>query len=206
MTKLKSILALLCIVGYAYAVPTDSIFINLPENILPTLAKKQRFELAEYFKAGKKDSVANLFGRNTILQKYDTANCHIIIKTSTTGTTEIKRLLISENERIIGIINTINKPVKYSQINFYTENWQIYPLKTQLPQYSSWINEKQLLTSGINPIWVKNLMDKNYLSMFFGPSNELEYENNVLNTLSVEDKKLVEPFFENKTIAVKIVK
>jgi len=186
------------------AIPTDSLFVKMPDKILPTLSQKQRFELAEYFKAGKADSVPNLFGRNTILQKYDTANCHIVLKTSLTGLTEIKRIIISENKTLIGIIQTVNQPFKISNIQFFTENWQPYRLVVNFPELNSWINEKKQTDSGVDSAWIKNLLRKSVFSMNFNDSNELEIENNVLNTLSTEDKKLIEPIFENKKISVKI--
>jgi hypothetical protein len=206
MRKITLAIVAAFIVGTVFGIPTDSLFLKMPDNLLPTLARKQRYELAEYFKAGKADSVANLFGRNAILQKYDTANCHIVLKTSATGTTEIKKFTFSINENVIGVIQTVSLPVKFSNIEFFTEDWQSFILMVEMPDYRNWINEKQLLESGLQSAWVENLLQKQYFSMHFTESNELEIENNVLSTLSMEDRKMVEPFFVNKTIPIKFVK
>ena len=206
MRKITLAIVSVFIVGTVFGIPTDSLFLKMPDKLLPTLARKQRYELAEYFKAGKADSVPNLFGRNAILQKYDTTNCHIVLKTSATGITEIKKFTFSTNENIIGIIQTVSKPVKFSNIQFFTENWQPFTLIIEMPDYRNWINEKQLLDSGLQPVWVENLLHKKYYSMHFTESNELEIENNVLSTLNMEDRKMVEPFFVNKIIPIKFVK
>ncbi len=194
------------VAGTVLAIPTDSVFLKMPDNLLPTLARKQRYELAEYYKAGKADSVPNLFGHNSILQKYDTASCHILLKTSYTGTTEIKKFTFSDNKLVFGIIQTVDQPFKNSNIQFFTEDWQPLKIAVDIPDFKTWINEKQLLESGLEPVWIKNLLQNKYFSMHFTESNELEIENNVLSTLSLEDLKMVEPFFENKTIRLNFVK
>lgn len=184
------------------AIPTDSLFLSIPDNLLPTISRKQRFEMAEYFKAGKKDSVPNIFGKNAILIKYDTAECHIIIRTSTTGTTEIKRIN-TEKGTLTGIINTVNSPVKTSNLHFYSEDWRPANYSISFPDYKAWIDEMKLSESKIEKTWVEKLLDKKYYSVSFGNTNELIVGNNVLETLCTEDANLVKPFFIPKNIIVK---
>jgi len=203
MKKLFQILAILLLASTsAFSSTTDSLFIKLPDNLIPTLTSKQRYELTEYFKAGKNDSVKNLVGSNTILLKYDTASCHIIVKTSATGTTEIKRLNASNHSFSIAIINTISQPIMFSTLSFYNENWQRIAIKVELPETKSWINYTKITTSDIETSWIETLLDKKYYSMKFNDSNELDVRNNVLSTLSVADRKLVEPYFIDKSIQI----
>lgn len=203
MNKYFLLLIALLITVSAYTIPTDSLFLNIPDNLLPTLTRKQRYELAEYFKAGKKDSVQNIFEKNAILLKYDTAECHIFIKTSASGSTEIKRLKI-DSTVLIGIITTVNTPVKQSSLDFFTEDWKSVTYTIQTPNYKAWLDEKKLDESLVEKLWINTLLDKKYYSMWFGSSNELFVENNVLKTLTTEDLKLVKPFFVDKNIVVKL--
>jgi hypothetical protein len=203
MKKLFQILAVLLLASTsAFSSTTDSLFIKLPDNLIPTLTSKQRYELSEYFKSGKNDSVKNLVGSNTILQKYDTASCHIIVKTSGIGTTEIKRLNASNNSFSIAIINTISQPIMFSTLSFYNESWQRIAIKIELPETKSWINYSKITTSDIEASWIETLLDKKYYSMKFNDSNELDVRNNVLSTLSVADRKLAEPYFIDKSIQI----
>jgi hypothetical protein len=203
MKKLFQILAVLLLASTsAFSSTTDSLFIKLPDNLIPTLTSKQRYELTEYFKSGKNDSVKNLVGSNTILQKYDTASCHIIVKTSGIGTTEIKRLNASNNSFSIAIINTISQPIMFSTLSFYNESWQRIAIKIELPETKSWINYSKITTSDIEASWIETLLDKKYYSMKFNDSNELDVRNNVLSTLSVADRKLAEPYFIDKSIQI----
>jgi hypothetical protein len=203
MKKLFQILAVLLLASTsAFSSTTDSLFIKLPDNLIPTLTSKQRYELTEYFKSGKNDSVKNLVGSNTILQKYDTASCHIIVKTSGIGTTEIKRLNASNNSFSIAIINTISQPIMFSTLSFYNESWQRIAIKIELPETKSWINYSKITTSDIEASWIETLLDKKYYSMKFNDSNELDVRNNVLSTLSVADRKLAELYFIDKSIQI----
>jgi hypothetical protein len=203
MKKLFQILAVLLLASTsAFSSTTDSLFIKLPDNLIPTLTSKQRYELTEYFKSGKNDSVKNLVGSNTILQKYDTASCHIIVKTSGIGTTEIKRLNASNNSFSIAIINTISQPIMFSTLSFYNESWQRIAIKIELPETKSWINYSKITPSDIEASWIETLLDKKYYSMKFNDSNELDVRNNVLSTLSVADRKLAEPYFIDKSIQI----
>jgi hypothetical protein len=203
MKKLFQILAVLLLASTsAFSITTDSLFIKLPDNLIPTLTSKQRYELTEYFKSGKNDSVKNLVGSNTILQKYDTASCHIIVKTSGIGTTEIKRLNASNNSFSIAIINTISQPIMFSTLSFYNESWQRIAIKIELPETKSWINYSKITPSDIEASWIETLLDKKYYSMKFNDSNELDVRNNVLSTLSVADRKLAEPYFIDKSIQI----
>jgi hypothetical protein len=203
MKKLFQILAVLLLASTsAFSITTDSLFIKLPDNLIPTLTSKQRYELTEYFKSGKNDSVKNLVGSNTILQKYDTASCHIIVKTSAIGTTEIKRLNTSNNSFSIAIINTISQPIMFSTLSFYNESWQRIAIKIELPETKSWINYSKITPSDIEASWIETLLDKKYYSMKFNDSNELDVRNNVLSTLSVADRKLAEPYFIDKSIQI----
>jgi hypothetical protein len=203
MKKLFQILAVLLLASTsAFSSTTDSLFIKLPDNLIPTLTSKQRYELSEYFKSGKNDSVKNLVGSNTILQKYDTASCHIIVKTSGIGTTEIKRLNASNNSFSIAIINTISQPIMFSTLSFYNESWQRIAIKIELPETKSWINYSKITTSDIEASWIETLLDKKYYSMKFNDSNELDVRNNVLSTLSVADRKLAELYFIDKSIQI----
>lgn len=208
MTLKNNILtfALLCSC-FTFALPTDSIFIKMPNQLIPSLSPKQRFELAEYAKAGKKDSVLNRFNKKIILQKYDTTTCSIFLKTTETSSLEIRKLNMPTLEiPVLGVIQTVELPVKYSTIAFYTESWQPLTIQLQLPTIDQWMDTEKLKASFISETLVKSMLDKKYFSLSFTDNNELEVQNNVLLTLSNEEKKTTADFFITKTISIKIEK
>lgn len=199
-------LALMCSC-FAFSIPTDSIFIKMPNHLIPSLSPKQRFELAEYAKAGKKDSVLNQFNKKVILQKYDTASCSISLRTTETSTIELRRLnMPSFDKAVLALIQTVELPTKLSTITFYTEIWQPINIQLQLPTIDQWIDNEKLKTTSISDTLVKSMLDKKYFSLSFTDNNELEIQNHVLTTLSKEEKKTVADFFLDKTITIKIAK
>ncbi len=199
-------LALLCSC-FVYALPTDSIFIKMPQVLIPSLSPKQRFELAEYAKAGKKDSVTNLFNKKIILQKYDTATCSILLKTTETSSLEIRRLNFpSYKMPVLGVIHIVELPVKYATIRFYTESWQPLAIQLHLPSTEQWIDTEKLKASSLSVTLIKSMLDKKYFSFSFADNNELEVQNNVLSTLTKEERKTAAEFFINKSISIKIKK
>lgn len=190
----------------AHAIPTDSVFINMPDKILPLLNKKQRFEMAEYFKAGKVDSTKNAFGNNAILKIYDTDRCHLLIVSSQNSTTEVMRLLTDRRDSVYGVIQTVLQPIKYSTIQFYNLKWQRVNHKITLPAPSEWLNKTKSEGSNTDEEQLNKIVQISYMSYSFDTDGRLIVENNTLPSLSMEDKKLIEPLWENKTIRVSLFK
>lgn len=190
----------------ASAIPTDSVFINMPDKILPLLNKKQRFEMAEYFKAGKADSTKNIFGNNAILKIYNTGKCHLLVVSSQNSTTELMRLLTDKNDSVYGVIQTVLQPIKYSSIQFYNLKWQRVNHKIALPAPSAWLNKMKSEESDTDQNQLNKIVQISYMAYSFDADGRLIVENNTLSSLSMEDKKLIEPIWENKTIPVSIFK
>lgn len=206
-TKNKLLAVALFCFSIAFAEPTDSIFVKMPNHLVPSLNAKQRFELAEYAKAGKKDSVMNMFNKKIVLQKYDTAKCIIELQTSESSFLELRKLSIPQYKTpVIGLIQTVYLPLKYSTISFYTENWKLITHTVSLPTLDQWIEKDKIMTSSNSEALIKSILDKKYYSFSFSENNELIVENNVLSTLSVEDKKICSEFLISTPITVKIEK
>lgn len=204
----KSALSALLIFIYltVNAIPTDSVFINMPDKIMPLLNKKQRFEMAEYFKAGKPDSTKNAFGNNAILKKYDTVRCHLLVACSQNSTTEIMRLLTDKNDSIYAVIETVSQPIKYSSLMFYNLKWQKINLKISLPSSSEWLSKAKPEENITDQEQLNKIIQISFMSYSFDDNGQLMVENNTLSSLSMEDKKLIEPFWEIKTIRISIFK
>jgi hypothetical protein len=56
------LLVFLCTISFsANAQKVGELFLSMPDKILPTLSKQQRFEMLEYSKLNRRDSVKNKF-------------------------------------------------------------------------------------------------------------------------------------------------
>lgn len=201
--KKNNLVAFLLFISFtASAIPTDSVFLNIPDKLLPLISKKNRYELSEYFKAGKSDSITNNFGKQAFMLKYDTATCHIILKTSATSTFELKRISDKNNETIYGIIKSISAPYLQSVVKFYDTNWNEISKQMKFPATESWYDLSKIKNDELDTVWLKRKINSEYFSLKFTTDNALEVENTLLQTLSVEDRKILEPIFAQKTIRI----
>ncbi|OIP81052.1 MAG: hypothetical protein AUK44_10880 [Porphyromonadaceae bacterium CG2_30_38_12] len=127
-----------------YASLLDSIFMRMPDKLIPTLTRQQRFELAEYFKAQRKDSTQNRFGKSSILIQYDTIQNHLLVKTSASSTTEIRQFQKPSGETYLGVICTVSMPVTNSSLSFYNSDWSLSPISVSIPQSKTFVSYVQL--------------------------------------------------------------
>ena len=107
---------------------------------------------------------------------------------------------------VLGVIHTVELPVKYATIRFYTESWQPLAIQLHLPSTEQWIDTEKLKASSLSVTLIKSMLDKKYFSFSFADNNELEVQNNVLSTLTKEERKTAAEFFINKSISIKIEK
>jgi len=178
-----------------------TVFLNMPENFMPTLTKQQRFELLEYSKVNRNDSVKNRFGNFSSVQIYDSINHHLIVKTTPISYVELKLLAIKDTDYVIGIIRTIKSPVSLSDIEFYDENWQTVPLHFQMPKATDWLKHDSLNRENIDKKWVSQLLESSFISLNFSKTGSaIEARNNSLDFLSIEDKKIISPLIDDKKL------
>lgn len=190
----------LCFVAIfpTFALPTDSVFLQIPNKIIPTINRNARFELAEYFKAGKTDSIKNSFGTFVSLEKYDTATCHIRIKTSPVSRLEIKRIQ-RESTNLFVVINTILKPVMASNIAFYNTNWDEITVPLEYPSPLSWINTEALIQKGYTTEYLNKITTKNNFVFSIDAQNRLAITPNFKYLLTTETEQSMNPYILHET-------
>ncbi len=176
-------------------------FLNMPENYIPTLTKQQRFELFEYSKVNRNDSVKNRFGNFSAVQTYDSINQHLIVKTTPISSVELKLLAIKDSDYGIGVIRTVKSPVSLSDVKFYDKNWQTVSLHFQMPKATDWLKLDSLNREDIDKKWVYQLLESSFISLNFSKTGSaIEAKNNSLDFLSIEDKKIISPLVDDKKL------
>ncbi|MCE5331402.1 MAG: DUF3256 family protein [Bacteroidales bacterium] len=176
-------------------------FLNMPENYIPTLTKQQRFELLEYSKVNRNDSVKNRFGNFSAVQTYDSINQHLIVKTTPISYVELKLLAIKDTDYVIGVIRTVKSPVSISDVKFYDKNWQAVSLHFQMPKATDWLKLDSLNRENIDKKWVYQLLESSFISLNFSKTGSaIEAKNNSLDFLSIEDKKIISPLVDDKKL------
>jgi len=177
----------------------EKLFLELPENLIPLLSKQNRFEMIEYYKANQQDSVKNKFGNYAKLELYDSINQHIVVSATKNSLLEIKILNSQDSVKSIAIINTILTPIQHSRISFYNSQWQKLSLDFLIPKADEWLKKDIFDNKEIDKIWISKLMDNSFVALNFEGENIIA-KNYSIETMSVEEKKIVLPFIEKKAL------
>lgn len=198
--------AFLCTISFsANAQKVGELFLSMPDKILPTLSKQQRFEMLEYSKLNRRDSVKNKFNVYVSIQHYDSINQLITFNTTKNNLTEIKVFEMEDATPVVAIINTVLQPVRLSTIQFYHLNWQPLTLFSDIPTAKQWLISENTKNADIDIDWLNKHLENSYLSFTFSKEKPaIEVENLLVDFLSIEDKKIIANLLSNKPLIYKL--
>ena len=201
------LLVFLCTISFsANAQKVGELFLSMPDKILPTLSKQQRFEMLEYSKLNRRDSVRNKFNEYVSIQHYDSINQLITFNTTKNNLTETKIFEMENGSAVVAVINTVLQPVRLSTIQFYnTTNWQPMLLFTDIPTAKQWLISENTENADIDLDWLNKHLGNSYLSFTFSKEKPaIEVENHLVDFLSIEDKKIIANLLSNKPLIYKL--
>ena len=206
MIKYLIICALINGIQVLSAQTVDKYYVNMPDELNPTLSKQNRLELIEYHKAGKGDSIANRFGNQAFLLSLDTLNNRLAVKNTASSTFEMKVLNLNDSTQSIGIIRTVCGSICQSSVEFYDTAWHQIPLQFTMPKAVNWLNEASLSTATVDKQWVANVLGTSFVSLGFDATKQqITAKNNSLEFLSESDRKIISPFVIDKLLIYKLV-
>ena len=200
------LLVFLCTISFsANAQKVGDLFLSMPDKIVPTLSKQQRFEMLEYSKLNRRDSVRNKFNEYVSIQHYDSINQLITFNTTKNNLTEIKVFEMEDATPVVAIINTVLQPVRLSTIQFYNTNWQPMMLFTDIPTAKQWLISENTENAEIDLDWLNKHLENSYLSFTFSKEKPaIKVENHLVDFLSIEDKKIIANLLSNKPLIYKL--
>lgn len=122
MKKIIAILFLSLLVGSDIAAQSmRSVFIQMPDTLMPLLTRTNREDCIDFIDAGMKARVTNrMEGKSELITISDD---YIFLKTSDYASMQIK-MLPCEKDTVICIINSVCAEVCDSRISFYTKEWK----------------------------------------------------------------------------------
>ena len=204
--KFSIICCLINCVQVISAQTVDKYYVNMPDELNPTLSKQNRLELIEYHKAGRGDSIANRFGNQVFLLSLDTLNNHLLVKNTASSTFEMKVLRLNDTSQLIGIIRTVCGSICQSSVEFYDTAWHQIPLQFTMPKAVNWLNMASLSTATIDQQWVTNVLGTSFISLSFDKTKQqITAKNNSLEFLSEIDRNIISPFVINKLLIYNLV-
>ena len=123
---MKKILVLLFFSGsffISYGQSLKDLFLNMPQQLCPSLSEYNRLEIVDNQKNGKPMQTRNLFKTISEMKALTNQYAHLVISQNS----EKQMMLLTKNDstQIIMIISTIlSDSIADSSVSFYTTDWQ----------------------------------------------------------------------------------
>lgn len=114
-------LLLFCVNSFMSAQSMRTLFVQMPDSIMPFLTKNNREDCVDFIDANMLARVTNRLDAKSELLQFTSDYLHL--KTSEAGSMQIKMLPV-DGDTILCVINTVCAEACDSRIAFYTRNWQ----------------------------------------------------------------------------------
>ena len=118
---LLSFLFAFCVNGIVSAQSMRTLFVEMPDSLMPLLTKNNREDCVDFIDAGMQARVTNRLDSKSELLKFTPD--YLYLKTSSSGYMQMK-MLPAEGDTILCVVNTVCAEACDSRIAFYTRDWQ----------------------------------------------------------------------------------
>lgn len=146
MMKRILVIMVLCAFVHDMASAEDlrTLFINMPDSILPTLTRSERMDFLDYMDSGMKARVRNKLGGESVMTAFSDQS--LTVMTSQSGRLEMVLFPRKKGENLICIIKTVTARYDDSRLSFYTENWESVPADDliKLPLFDDYLTKEAL--------------------------------------------------------------
>lgn len=144
MKRVTTIIILALALSLASAADLRTLFINMPDSIIPTLTKSERMDFLDFMDSGMSARVRNKLGGEsemTVLQ-----DDRLSVKTSQSGRMDMVLFPRKNGKNLICIIKTVTARYDDSRLSFYNEDWiQVDSKKLiELPQFDDYLTKEAL--------------------------------------------------------------
>jgi len=136
--------------GVVRAEDLRSLFINMPDSIMPALTKSERMDFLDYMDSNMKARVQNKLGGES--EMIELKEDMLSVRTSQSGQLDMALFKKRDGKNIICIIRTVTTSYPDSRIAFYTEGWKPVPLKDliELPQFDDYLTKAALKADSLD--------------------------------------------------------
>ena len=159
MKKILPILLFcLSVIGPVRAEDLRTLFISMPDSIMPTITKSERMDFLDYMDSGMKARVRNMQGGEsemTLLQ-----DDMLSVKTSGSGRLDMVLFGKKGGGNIICIIKTVTARYDDSRLSFFTENWEPVPVNDlmELPRFDDYLTKEALKRDSLDVLKKESIL------------------------------------------------
>ena len=151
MKRTVTILLMLALaVTLAQAADLRTLFIEMPDSILPTLTKSERMDFLDYLDSGMRARARNKLGGESEMTQFK--DNMLTVQTSESGRFDMVLFHKRNGKGIICIIRTVTARYPDSRICFYTEDWKPLPLKglLDMPDLDDYLTREALRSDSLD--------------------------------------------------------
>ena len=107
------------------------LFINMPDSVCPLLTSVNRADCIDFLESNMRARVENRFRKTSEMTSL--SKDFIEVKMTENSTWQMKVLPVNDSTQVICVVSTVCAPVCDSDIQFYSDHWQLLPRTTYLP-------------------------------------------------------------------------
>lgn len=156
--RILSILICISVIGPIWADDLRTLFIGMPDSIMPTLTKSERMDFLDYMDSGMRARVRNMQGGESemILLRDNMLS----VKTSGAGRLDMALFAKKGGGNIICIIKTVTARYDDSRLSFYTENWEPVPVNDliELPEFDDYLTKEALKSDSLDVLKKRSML------------------------------------------------
>ena len=121
MKRTVSILLLAIAATVACAADLRTLFVDMPDSVIPTLTRSERLDFLDYMDSGMKAVVKNRLGGESEMTSL--SDRMLSIKTSRSGRVDIVLFKRNNGTDLVCLIRTVVTRFEDSRLEFYNEDW-----------------------------------------------------------------------------------
>ena len=137
---------LICVAasGSAYAEDLRTLFLNMPDSIMPTLTRSDRMDFLDFKDIGMKARATNKLGGESVMTEL--SERMLSVTTSGSGKVDMVLLPRKNGSNLICIIKTVTARYDDSRLEFYNEDWTPVDAKKliKLPRFDDYLTMEAL--------------------------------------------------------------
>ena len=144
MKRIATIIILALTATAGRATDLRTLFLSMPDSIIPTLTQSDRMDFLDYMDSGMKARARNKLGGESVMTQFE--ENMLSIQTSQAGRMDMLLLPKGKNETLICIIRTVNARYEDSRLSFFTQDWQPVPADQliELPVIDDYLTKEAL--------------------------------------------------------------
>ncbi len=160
MTRRIIPILLLClsVIGPVRAEDLRTLFIGMPDSIIPTLTKSERMDFLDYMDSGMRARVRNKLGGESMMTAF--SDNSLTVMTSQSGRLEMVLFPRKNGSNLICIIRTVTARYEDSRLSFYNEDWTPVNAESLIdyPQFEDYLTKAALKSDSLDMLRKQSML------------------------------------------------